>query len=244
MKNNEKVLVSWSHADIYFDLLEREGKDIATSLSVLSFGNSKYTHSLRDFSVKDRAKLHFDDYNIPSVVLNTNFKYPFAVVICCFFFHVIETWYNISLRTRRDFSWISFIIPFPISFLIPLKFGHALHVIFSRTEFQHLSGIRGPQDYSEIFSTLMERYRIFMYVSNTVNTWYRFTFDRSVLRMFAKNTAGASIPESLVTRLLRRREFFAGRDVEDQVSLVFYHDIIPLWFFSCIFILFRPEFTQ
>ena len=38
------------------------------------------------------------------------------------------------------------------------EFGHVLNVLFSRTRYQHLAGVRSPLDYVEAPSTLMEHF--------------------------------------------------------------------------------------
>ena len=38
------------------------------------------------------------------------------------------------------------------------EFGHVMHALLSRTEFQHVSGTRGPPDFTEIPSHLFEHY--------------------------------------------------------------------------------------
>lgn len=38
------------------------------------------------------------------------------------------------------------------------EFGHVLHALLSQTDFQHVSGTRGPSDFTEIPSHLFERF--------------------------------------------------------------------------------------
>ncbi|KAL6530222.1 Mitochondrial intermediate peptidase [Orobanche hederae] len=82
------------------------------------------------------------------------------------------------------------------------EFGHALHSLLSRTEYQHFSGTRVVLDFAEIPSNLFEYY-----------AWdYRF------LRTFAKHySTGDPIPESLVKSLLGAKNMFAATELQRQV---------------------------
>jgi len=82
------------------------------------------------------------------------------------------------------------------------EFGHALHSLLSRTQFQHLSGTRGPVDFVEIPSHLMEH----------------FCWDKRVLSRFARHyQTGEPIPEKLVDSLINSKNMFAGTDGQTQI---------------------------
>ncbi|KAF2311734.1 hypothetical protein GH714_026456 [Hevea brasiliensis] len=82
------------------------------------------------------------------------------------------------------------------------EFGHALHSLLSRTDFQHFSGTRVVLDFAETPSNLFEYY----------------AWDYRVLRTFAKHhSTGEIIPEKLVTSMLGARDMFAATELQRQV---------------------------
>ena len=82
------------------------------------------------------------------------------------------------------------------------EFGHALHSVLSRTEFQHLSGTRGKLDFVELPSHLMEY----------------FVWDWRVLREFATHYATKEpVPRDLVEAHRASKYMFAGLDTQLQV---------------------------
>ncbi|XP_051138147.1 mitochondrial intermediate peptidase, mitochondrial [Andrographis paniculata] len=81
------------------------------------------------------------------------------------------------------------------------EFGHALHSLLSRTDYQHFSGTRVALDFAETPSNLFEYY-----------AWdYRF------LKTFARDAAGDPIPEKLVKSLLGAKNMFAATELQRQV---------------------------
>jgi len=82
------------------------------------------------------------------------------------------------------------------------EFGHALHSLLSRTEFQHLSGTRGELDFVETPSQLMEY----------------FCFDKRVLKLFAlHHRTGEPIPDEIVAALTGARSKFQAMELQQQV---------------------------
>ena len=82
------------------------------------------------------------------------------------------------------------------------EFGHALHSIFSRARYQHLSGTRTLMDFVEVPSHLMEH----------------FVWDHRVLSRFAlHHETGEPIPKSLVDRMLQQRSVFWGLETDTQL---------------------------
>ncbi|KAL6131881.1 hypothetical protein ACLB2K_070254 [Fragaria x ananassa] len=82
------------------------------------------------------------------------------------------------------------------------EFGHALHSLLSRTEYQHFSGTRVVFDLAETPSNLFEYY----------------AWDYRVLKMFAKHySTGEIIPEKLVDSMQGARKMFAATDLQRQV---------------------------
>ncbi|KAL0299402.1 UNVERIFIED_CONTAM: Mitochondrial intermediate peptidase, mitochondrial [Sesamum radiatum] len=82
------------------------------------------------------------------------------------------------------------------------EFGHALHSLLSRTDYQHFSGTRVVLDFAETPSNLFEYY----------------AWDYRVLRKFAKhNLTGDPIPEKLVQSLIGAKNMFAATELQRQV---------------------------
>ncbi|TXG70716.1 hypothetical protein EZV62_005651 [Acer yangbiense] len=83
------------------------------------------------------------------------------------------------------------------------EFGHALHSLLSRTDYQHFSGTRVALDFAEMPSNLFEYY----------------AWDYRVLRRFAKHySTGEVIPEKLVESLQGARDMFAATELQLQIS--------------------------
>lgn len=82
------------------------------------------------------------------------------------------------------------------------EFGHALHSLLSRTDYQHFSGTRIAFDLAEIPSNLFEYY----------------AWDYRVLRTFSKHySTGEPIPEKLVEELQRAKKMFAATELQRQI---------------------------
>ncbi|XP_020261716.1 probable mitochondrial intermediate peptidase, mitochondrial isoform X2 [Asparagus officinalis] len=84
------------------------------------------------------------------------------------------------------------------------EFGHALHSLLSRTDYQHFSGTRVVLDLAETPSNLFEHY----------------AWDYRVLRTFARHYAtGDVIPEKLVAVMNSARNMFAATELQRQIFL-------------------------
>lgn len=84
------------------------------------------------------------------------------------------------------------------------ELGHALHALLGATEFQHLSGVRGPTDFVECPALLLER----------------FALDWRVVSGWATHVrTGAVVPRELLQRLKASGEMFAGYDLSAQLVL-------------------------
>ncbi|CAL0302561.1 unnamed protein product [Lupinus luteus] len=82
------------------------------------------------------------------------------------------------------------------------EFGHALHSLLSRTDYQHFSGTRVVLDFAEIPSNLFEYY----------------AWDYRVLRTFARHhSTGEEIPQKLVEAMRGARDMFAATDLQRQI---------------------------
>uniref|UniRef100_A0A0E0LEV9 Peptidase M3A/M3B catalytic domain-containing protein n=1 Tax=Oryza punctata TaxID=4537 RepID=A0A0E0LEV9_ORYPU len=93
------------------------------------------------------------------------------------------------------------------------EFGHALHSLLSRTEYQHFSGTRVALDVAETPSNLFEFY----------------AWDYRVLRKFALDeTTGDPIPEKLVKALNASRNMFPATELQRQI----FYSIMDLTLFG------------
>ncbi|KAM0935180.1 putative mitochondrial intermediate peptidase [Dioscorea sansibarensis] len=93
------------------------------------------------------------------------------------------------------------------------EFGHALHSLLSRTDYQHFSGTRVLLDFAETPSNLFEYY----------------AQDYRVLNTFARHyVTGDVIPEKLVTAMNGARNMFAATELQRQI----FYSMIDLTLFG------------
>lgn len=84
------------------------------------------------------------------------------------------------------------------------EYGHCLHTLLSRTEFQHHAGTRGPMDWVETPSTLMET----------------FATDYRVLERFAfHHSTGKPLPIQLLNEYHASQSLFSASTVLDSILL-------------------------
>ncbi|NQY81043.1 MAG: M3 family metallopeptidase [Candidatus Caenarcaniphilales bacterium] len=82
------------------------------------------------------------------------------------------------------------------------EFGHALHSLLSETELASQFGRNVAKDFVELPSQLLEN----------------FAFDKDILQSFAKNSKGKVIPDELVEKLNKVRNFRAATQITRQIS--------------------------
>lgn len=83
------------------------------------------------------------------------------------------------------------------------EFGHALHSLLSRTNFQHLSGTRASMDFVETPSHWMEHY----------------AWCKHFLPILATNANGEPLPESMALGLSQSRNQFRFLEMQNQIVL-------------------------
>ncbi|KAL3686148.1 hypothetical protein R1sor_004170 [Riccia sorocarpa] len=128
------------------------------------------------FTLKGCRRLTESEYQLPVVALVCNFSSPHASEA-----PVLNHW-----EVEALFH----------------EFGHALHSLLSRTEYQHFSGTRTSVDFSEIPAHLFEYY----------------AWDYRVLSKFAKHyLTGEPIPQKLVESMTSAKRLLATTEIQRQV---------------------------
>ncbi|XP_020589998.1 probable mitochondrial intermediate peptidase, mitochondrial isoform X5 [Phalaenopsis equestris] len=93
------------------------------------------------------------------------------------------------------------------------EFGHALHSLLSRTDYQHFSGTRVVLDLAETPSNLFEYY----------------AWDYRVLKMFGRHySTGEIIPEKLVNSMNHARNMFSAMELQRQI----FYSLVDLTLFG------------
>ena len=100
------------------------------------------------------------------------------------------------------------------------EFGHALNSLLSKTEYQHLSGTRGPQDVIEIPSHVFERFsldyetiKMLVQLSHNGNSFSSTTGDLAISKEVEK------IAEMLASAAVGSKQSFAALTLQSTLSL-------------------------
>ncbi|KRY13896.1 Mitochondrial intermediate peptidase [Trichinella patagoniensis] len=83
------------------------------------------------------------------------------------------------------------------------EMGHALHSIFGRTRYQHVSGTRCATDFAEVPSNLMEN----------------FMYNPKTLLMLTKQADGSSMPDETIEKICRSRNIFGALELVQQILM-------------------------
>ncbi|KAL4574877.1 hypothetical protein LXL04_021717 [Taraxacum kok-saghyz] len=128
------------------------------------------------FAIRGGRKVSKTEYQLPVIALVCNFSKPHNSSIVRLNHADVDTLFH--------------------------EFGHALHSLLSRTDYQHFSGTRVAFDMAETPSNLFEYY----------------AWDYRVLKEFARHySSGDSIPEKLVESIVGAKKMFAGMELQQQI---------------------------
>ncbi|KRY71050.1 Mitochondrial intermediate peptidase [Trichinella pseudospiralis] len=83
------------------------------------------------------------------------------------------------------------------------EMGHALHSIFGRTRYQHVSGTRCATDFAEVPSNLMEN----------------FMYNPKTLRMLTEQADGSSMSDEMIEKICRSRNIFGALELVQQILM-------------------------
>jgi intermediate peptidase len=82
------------------------------------------------------------------------------------------------------------------------EFGHAIHSMFAKTRYQHVSGTRCSTDLAEVPSQLMEYY----------------CRDPRILKLFARHWETLEpLDERIIEKLCQSKKFFAASELQSQL---------------------------
>jgi intermediate peptidase len=87
------------------------------------------------------------------------------------------------------------------------ELGHCLHLLMSRTRFQHLSGTRAALDFIELPSILFE---------------YFCLHEKTIGAFAVHHQTGQPIPDRLIKALRQGRHFFAGLEAQSNIMLAMF----------------------
>ncbi|XP_006854483.3 probable mitochondrial intermediate peptidase, mitochondrial isoform X1 [Amborella trichopoda] len=166
---------SWHPSVIKMSLQHPQEGDLGYMYLDLYSRNGKYP-GCAHFAIKGGRQLSEMNYQLPVVALVCNFSAPYGSSTPRLNHWEVETLFH--------------------------EFGHALHSLLSRTDYQHFSGTRMVIDLAETPANLFEYY----------------AWDYRVLRTFAKHySTGDTIPEKLVASMNGAKRMFAATELQRQI---------------------------
>ncbi|KAI5670205.1 hypothetical protein M9H77_10569 [Catharanthus roseus] len=142
----------------------------------LDLKSRKSKHPLcAHFAIKGGRRISDSEYQLPIVALVCNFSGSNSAMV------TLNHW---ELETLFH------------------EFGHALHSLLSRTDYQHFSGTRVVLDFAETPSNLFEYY----------------AWDFRVLKTFARHySSGDVIPKALVDSMRGAKKMFSATELQRQI---------------------------
>ncbi|GAB9468332.1 hypothetical protein Gpo141_00005651 [Globisporangium polare] len=164
---------SW-HPEVRKLALTKNGETLGTIYFDLYPRKNKYTNAAH-FTIRCGKQVAPGKYQTPIVALVCNFSKPVP--------------FSPSLLTHSEVETLFH------------EFGHAMHSLLSRTEFQHLSGTRAQLDFVETPSHLFEY----------------FAWDYRFVREFARHyETQEPIPQEMMAGLKESKNMFAAMDTQTQ----------------------------
>ncbi|KAF4317303.1 hypothetical protein BBO99_00005333 [Phytophthora kernoviae] len=162
------------HEDVHKLALIRNGETLGYIYFDLYPRANKYNHAAH-FTIRCGKRLSETSYQKPIVALVCNFNKPAPD--------------SPSLLTHAEVETLFH------------EFGHAMHSLLSRTEFQHLSGTRAALDFVETPSHLFEY----------------FAWDYRVVQEFSSHyKTGHPLPAAMMQGLRSSKTMFAAMDTQTQ----------------------------
>ncbi|KAL7067735.1 putative peptidase family M3 [Cryptosporidium serpentis] len=170
--------------ELYLDLWERKDKpDIFAQFTLRGskhLDSNEFISKIGNFSTSNQ---------IPAVCLVSNFPFPSSNL----------TGSNIEWLASTKISLISSIPFFH-------EFGHAIHSLLSKTNYQHLSGTRGPTDYVEFHSHFMENFvrspKYFIEYLNVTCKSFKKVSNNKYLEKFVNQLPNLELIELIRTALI------------------------------------------
>nr|XP_043613956.1 mitochondrial intermediate peptidase, mitochondrial isoform X2 [Erigeron canadensis] len=166
---------SW-HPDVLKMALHHPNEgDLGYIYLDLNYRSGKYP-GCAHFTIRGGRRLSKTEYQLPVIALICNFSKPHKSAVAMLNHADVDTLFH--------------------------EFGHALHSLLSRTDYQHFSGTRVAFDMAETPSNLFEYY----------------AWDYRVLKNFAKHySTGDIIPEKLVKSMQGAKKMFSAMEMQQQI---------------------------
>lgn len=139
--------------------------------------SEKFSNVDCHYTIQCSKQLENGTYQMPIVVLHLNYAMPVHDRPTLLTFEMMENLFH--------------------------EFGHAMHSMFAKTRYQHVSGTRCSTDFAEVPSQLMEYY----------------CRDPRVVKLFAKHYAtNETIDDRTLNKLCESKKMFAASDLQTQVN--------------------------
>lgn len=165
------------HFDIY-KLAVKDSKNEVIGYIYCDFYQrpDKFSHVDCHFTIRCSKQLKNDEYQLPQVVLHLNFPPPGQDRPTLLSFEMMENLFH--------------------------EFGHAMHSMFAKTRYQHVSGTRCTTDLAEVPSQLMEFY----------------CREPRVLKMFAKHyQTQKPMDDQTISKLCESKKLFEACELQSQI---------------------------